>query len=337
MSRAISLVENGAPGFERLLALVHERVGRAHRVGITGPPGVGKSTLVQGLVRLWRGEKGRERAREGEKGEKGEKGRTVAVVAVDPTSARTGGALLGDRIRMEGVALDQRVYIRSMATRGAEGGLALATVEVCDLLDAAGYGRIVVETVGVGQAELDVVEATDTTVLVLVPESGDGIQALKSGLMEAADIFVVNKADRPGADRFRADLEVALHIRRGTAYSALKRTVREQATWEPPVLDTVATQAQGVEVLCDAIERHRTWLESTGELEQRRAARRVSRAREVVARALSRQAWTLAGAERLLATRRDGLAAGRVTSYEVAEEIAGRLGPIAPGQSSSSD
>jgi len=198
LARAVSIVENGREGFEDLLAALHPRLGRARRTGLTGPPGAGKSTLTERLVTAWRAQ-----------------GHRVAVVAVDPTSPFTGGALLGDRIRMESVALDPGVYIRSMATRGSLGGLATATREVCDVLDAAGFDRIIVETVGVGQSELDVTRMADTTVLVLVPESGDGIQTLKSGVIEAADLFVVNKADRPGADKLRRELEMSLDLRAG--------------------------------------------------------------------------------------------------------------------------
>src|SRR3954451_19398964 len=201
LARAISVVENTRPGFERLLGEVHRSLGRARRIGVTGPPGAGKSTLVERMVTQYRSA-----------------GLKVAVVAVDPTSPFTGGALLGDRIRMESVALDQGVYIRSMASRGSLGGLATTTREVCDLFDAAGFDRILVETVGVGQSELDVGRMADSTVLVLVPESGDGIQTLKSGVMEIADIFVVNKADRTGADKLRQEIEVTLGIRRGNAF-----------------------------------------------------------------------------------------------------------------------
>src|SRR5918911_2625965 len=177
LARAVSVVENHRPGFDRLLATFHSRLGRARRLGITGPPGAGKSTITTARVAAYRAE-----------------GRSVGVIAVDPTSPFTGGALLGDRIRMESVALDPGVFIRSMATRGSLGGLAEATGEVADVLDAFGTQRVIIETVGVGQNEFDVSRNADSTVVVLVPESGDSIQTLKAGLMEIADTFVVNKA-----------------------------------------------------------------------------------------------------------------------------------------------
>jgi LAO/AO transport system kinase len=201
LARAISMVENRRPGADALLSALHSRVGRAHRVGVTGPPGAGKSTLTERLVQHYR-----------------RRGLSVAVVAVDPTSPFTGGALLGDRIRMESVSLDPEVYIRSMATRGEIGGLATTTREVCDVLDAFGFARIIIETVGVGQSELTIAATADTAVLVLVPESGDGVQVLKAGVMEIADLYAINKADRPGAERLRNEIEVMLGIRRGNAF-----------------------------------------------------------------------------------------------------------------------
>jgi LAO/AO transport system kinase len=228
LPRLLTLAENG--DLAGALAHLADAPGRAHRVGITGPPGAGKSTLTGALIRYWR-----------------DLGRSVAVVAVDPSSPRTGGALLGDRIRMESVALDPGVFIRSMATRGALGGLARGTRAVSDVLDAAGFDIVIVETVGVGQTELDVVSATDTTVLVLVPESGDGIQALKSGLMEVADVFAVNKADRPDADRMVGEIRLALKL----------GDHRSHESWVPPVVSTVATSAQGIEELAREIGRHR--------------------------------------------------------------------------------
>lgn len=230
VSRAISLVENQAPEAAALLAALQPHLGRAHRIGITGPPGAGKSTLARALVEVWRGE-----------------GLAVAVVAVDPSSPVTGGALLGDRIRMEPVALDAAVFIRSMASRGASGGLAHTTSQVCDVLDAAGYDRIVIETVGVGQSEIAVVGVARTTVLVLVPESGDGIQVLKAGVMEVADLFVVNKADRPEAARLSRDLEQSQQM----------RTSARNNDWIPPVFQTVAIAGTGVPAVADAIARHR--------------------------------------------------------------------------------
>ncbi len=200
LARAISLVENQRDGFERVLSALHGKIGKGHtqRIGITGPPGAGKSTITEQLVRAYR-----------------QRDLKVAVIAVDPTSPFTGGALLGDRIRMESVSLDPGVFIRSMATRGAQGGLATTTEEVADVLEAFGFDRILIETVGVGQTELDIAATAETTVLVLVPESGDGIQTLKAGVMEIAELYVINKSDRPGADKLKQEVEVMLGIRRG--------------------------------------------------------------------------------------------------------------------------
>lgn len=315
LARAISMVENARPGFEELLAALHSRLGHARRIGVTGPPGAGKSTLTERLVQAFRAG-----------------GQSVAVVAVDPTSPFTGGALLGDRIRMESVALDPGVFIRSMATRGSLGGLATATREVCDLLDAYGFDRIVVETVGVGQSELDVSRMADTSVLVLVPESGDGIQTLKSGVMEVADIFVVNKADRPGADKLRQEIEVTLGIRRGNAFrhvpahhGALKSgpagAVAEDGRWRQPVLATVAAKGEGVAELLGALDRHHAWLEATGELSRRRERRLAERTREVVERAVRRWMWDETRADTRIRDTLPAIAAGRTSPYEVAAGI----------------
>jgi len=301
LARAISLVENGRPGFQAFLHAVLETPRFGRRVGLTGPPGAGKSSLVAGLAREYR-----------------EAGEEVAVVAVDPSSPYSGGALLGDRIRMNDLATDPGIFIRSMATRGSLGGLASTTKEVLDLMDAFGFQRVLVETVGVGQTELEITGAADTVVVVLVPESGDAIQAMKAGLMEIADIFVVNKADRPGADRLVKDLRMALHLREGEALKDipahhgvdLKRlggggkgsgdgagSLREEAEdgglrWEIPVLTTVAQTGEGVGDLMEAISRHRTFLDTSGVLEDRRKARAGGRVMDVVEREFRKVAWT---------------------------------------------
>ena len=316
LARAISIVENARPGFERVLGALHSSLGRARRIGVTGPPGAGKSTLTERLVTTYRA-----------------RGLRVAVVAVDPTSPFTGGALLGDRIRMESVALDDGVFIRSMATRGSLGGLASTTRDVCDVLDAGGFDRIIIETVGVGQSELDISRMADTTLLVLVPESGDGIQTLKSGVMEAADVYAVNKADRSGAEKLRQEIEVTLGIRRGNAYrnvpahhgalksGAPRRKVEDDGTWTPPVLLTIAAKGDGVEELVAALDRHHEWLDANGELARRRKTRMRDRTRDVVDRSLRRWAWDESRAAALIDDKLDEVADGRLSPYELADTI----------------
>jgi LAO/AO transport system kinase len=241
VSRAITAIENRDPHAEELLAQLFSLTGRAFLIGVTGGPGSGKSTLVDRLGAKYRVE-----------------GRTVGVIAVDPTSPFTGGAILGDRIRMQGHAGDSGMFIRSMATRGALGGLARATADAALVLDAAGKQIVLIETVGVGQDEIDIARLTDCTIVLVVPGMGDDVQSMKAGLMEAADIFVLNKAEREGADQ----LEQQLH-------AALEASPR---SWQPPVIRTTATTGEGVEALTAAIEKFRARLNTSGEGRARAAA-----------------------------------------------------------------
>jgi LAO/AO transport system kinase len=242
-SRLISLVENGGPDAEEALHQLYPRLGQAPRLGLTGPPGVGKSTLVDALVRHHRRQE-----------------RRVGVVAVDPTSPFTGGAVLGDRVRMGDLTLDPGVFIRSMATRGSLGGLARTTKEVVDVLEAFGQQELIVETVGVGQTEMDVAQVADTVVVALSPESGDAIQAMKAGLMEAADILVVNKADRPGAEQMVRNLKADL-------------AMRPASDWTVPVLRTAASRGEGLAELAETVAAHHAFQQQSGALARRRQAR----------------------------------------------------------------
>ncbi|RMH01837.1 MAG: methylmalonyl Co-A mutase-associated GTPase MeaB [Planctomycetota bacterium] len=295
LARAISWVEDGDPRAAELLEALHADTGRAWRTGITGPPGAGKSTLADALASAWAAA-----------------GRRTGLIAVDPSSPFTGGALLGDRVRMDRATGEHGVFVRSMASRGSLGGLALATGAAADLMDAFGFAEILLETVGVGQAEIDIAAAADITVVVLTPASGDGVQAMKAGLMEAADLFVVNKADTPGADRLAAELEQVLALRPG-------------ADPPPPVLRCRAREGAGVAELAAAIEARRAADRASGRLAERRRGRDLARLRRVLGEILRTALWRRHGLE---ARAAEALAAGErpdAAARRLAAEVLARL------------
>ena len=301
LARLITQIENRSAAVPTIMKTIHGRDAGAYVVGVTGPPGAGKSTIVDRLTSHLRTE-----------------GRTVGVVAVDPSSPFTGGAVLGDRIRMQTHTLDSGVFIRSMATRGSVGGVARSTHDVLKLIAAAGFEWILLETVGVGQTELDVMGLADTTVVVLVPESGDAIQAMKAGLMEAADVFVVNKADRAGAPALMAELKFAAHLHYASPTSP------KDVDWEIPVLSVQAQSDTGVTELLAEIRRHRAVLEAAGALASRRERRRRKELRALLVEELS------ASVERKLEHGElrhpfDDVAAGRTDVYTAARAILDRL------------
>jgi LAO/AO transport system kinase len=292
IARAISMVEDGADGLAELSAALFPSTGRAATIGLTGSPGVGKSTLAAELVRCAR-----------------DRGQTVAVLAIDPTSPFSGGALLGDRLRMQAHATDPGVFIRSMATRGHLGGMALAAPEAVRILDASGRDLVIVETVGVGQAEVDVAAATDTTLVVVSPGWGDHVQVAKAGILEIADVFVVNKGDREGAEAAERDLRQM--IRMGPARA-----------WTPPVVRTAAATGEGVEGLWAAIEEHRSHATSSGEREAGRRARLLREVESLTSERLRERIRGLLAADPDLA---DGLAGRRVDPYRAAAILTERV------------
>lgn len=286
VARAITLVESRDPEARALMAALYPHTGRALVLGVTGPPGSGKSTLVDRLIEAYR-----------------KKGLKVGVVAVDPSSPFTGGALLGDRVRMDKRQTDPDVFIRSMATRGHLGGLSRASADAARILEAGGKDVVLLETVGVGQSEVDVVRVADTVLVVAVPGMGDEIQTIKAGLMEIGDVFVVNKSDREGADRTVAELQAWLEHGPGV--------------WGPPVVQTVASTGQGVEALVEAVERHRAYVETHGALAQRRRAQAEHEVMEVlkehaVVAARKDPAW-----QKLV----DDVAARRLDPYAAADAV----------------
>ena len=292
LARAISLVENDAPEAQAVLSACFPHTGHALRIGITGAPGAGKSTLVDRLARAWR-----------------DAGRKVGVVAVDPTSPFTGGAILGDRIRMQERLNDDGLYIRSMATRGSLGGLAKTTADVAQVLEASGKDIVLIETVGVGQDEIDIVRLADITIVVLVPGMGDDVQSIKAGIMEIADIFVINKADREGADRVEKEIR------------ALQSLSQTHVPREPPIVRTVGTTGIGIPQLLAVIDETRQWLAEGDRLEVRRKQYWRARMEEMVRQALLKEARAHGLSGKDFAHHAELVAAGQEDPYRVVPEL----------------
>ena len=292
VARLISQVEDASPALREVMSLLTPHTGRAAVLGVTGSPGVGKSTTTSALVTAFRAD-----------------GRRVGVLAVDPSSPFSGGALLGDRVRMQEHATDPGVYIRSMATRGHLGGLAWATPQALRVLDAAGCDVVIVETVGVGQSEVEVAALADTTLVLLAPGMGDGIQAAKAGILEVGDVFVVNKADRDGADQVVRDLR-----------STIRLAERQPGDWREPIVKTVAIRGEGMAELIEAIDKHRAWMERSGELARRRRRRVRDEIEAIAATALRRRFGDVHGDARLDVLAEKVLT-GELDPYAAADEI----------------
>ncbi len=292
IARAISVVESNDHGSSELLKSIYPETGNAYRIGITGPPGAGKSTITNQITKYFRS-----------------LGKKVGIIAVDPTSPFTGGALLGDRVRMNDIGQDPGVFIRSMATRGSLGGLSKKAVDAADVLDSAGFDFIILETVGVGQSELDIANAADTTIVILVPESGDAVQAMKAGLMEIADFFVVNKSDRPGAEQAMTALKTILMMKD-----------HDENSWMPAIIKAIAVENKGIQEIAEEIDRHREYLNRQNKFLKRREERTKVRIRNIVEEKIREELWSGTG-EKSLNSSIDKVVLGNLSPYHIAEEI----------------
>jgi LAO/AO transport system kinase len=292
IARAISIIESDNFSASEYLKVIQKQVGNAYRIGITGPPGAGKSTITNQLTKHFR-----------------KQNKKVGIIAVDPTSPFTGGALLGDRVRMTDIGMDDGVFIRSMATRGSLGGLSKKAIDAADVLDAAGFDLILLETVGVGQSELDIAQAADTTIVVLVPESGDSVQAMKAGLMEIADFFVLNKSDRPGSQQAYTALQTILMIKD-----------HDENSWLPNIIKAVASENKGIDEIADEIDRHKFFMREKNLFIQKREKQAKVRIKEIVEHKLKDELWSETG-ENSLNLSLQKVILGNLSPYQIAEEI----------------